>query len=56
MQARYVLDIRRTFRAGAEQVFEAFRNPALLRHWAAPDEHRNESVDQDFRVGGAYRR
>lgn len=56
MDERYVLEIRRTFPASAERVFEAFRNPALLREWAAPDEHINEHVEVDFRVGGRYRR
>ena len=56
MDERHVLDIRRTFAAPAERIFEAFRDPALLREWAAPDEHRNVSVEQDFRVGGRYRR
>jgi uncharacterized protein YndB with AHSA1/START domain len=56
MDERHVLDIRRTFSASAERAFEAFRNPALLKEWAARDEHVNERVHQDFRVGGAYRR
>lgn len=51
-----VLEIRRTFPAPAERVFEAFRDPELLREWAAPDEHRTESVEMDFRPGGRYRR
>lgn len=56
MTERHVLEIRRTFAAPPERVFEAFRDPSLLKAWAAPDEHRNEGVEQDFRPGGAYRR
>lgn len=56
MLQRHVLEIRRTFAAPPERVFDAFRDPTLLKAWAAPDEHRNEKVEQDFRVGGAYRR
>jgi uncharacterized protein YndB with AHSA1/START domain len=56
MTRRHVLEIRRTFAAPPERVFEAFRDPTLLKAWAAPDEHRNERVEQDFRVGGSYRR
>lgn len=56
MPHRHVLEIRRTFAARPDRVFQAFRDPGLLRQWAAPDEHRNEAVEQDFRVGGAYRR
>ena len=52
----HVLEIRRTFAAPPERVFEAFRNPALLKEWAAPREHRNESVEVEFREGGRYRR
>lgn len=50
------LEIRRRLEAPPERVFEAFRNPALLRRWAVPGEHRTESVAMDFRVGGRYRR
>lgn len=56
MGARHVLEIRRRFSASPEEVFEAFRDPELLRDWAAPREHRTESVEQEFRVGGRYRR
>lgn len=56
MEERHVLEIRRSFAAPADRVFEAFRDPAVLREWAAPDEHVNEKVEQDFRVGGSYRR
>ncbi len=49
-------EIRRHFAASPDRVFECFRDPALLREWAAPDEHVNEAVEQDFVVGGRYRR
>lgn len=50
------LEVRRTFRAPPEAVFEAFRNPELLKEWASPGEHRTESMEMDFREGGSYRR
>ncbi len=56
MPERHVLEMRRTFDAPAERVFEAFSNPELLREWATPREHRTERVEQDFRIGGRYRR
>lgn len=56
MPERHVLEIRRTFDATAEEIFEALRDPELLREWAAPDEHRTEAVETDFREGGSYRR
>lgn len=56
MTRHRTIEIHRTFRAPPERVFEAFRNPALLREWSAPGEHRNERVESDFRVGGRYRR
>ncbi len=56
MPTRHAIEIRRTFCAPPERVFEAFRDPALLRAWSAPGEHRNEHVEVDFRVGGHYRR
>jgi len=53
---RHLLEIRRSFAAPAERVFEAFRDPELLRRWAAPGEHRTETAEIDFVEGGAYRR
>lgn len=37
-------------------MFEALRDPELLRQWAAPDEHRTEAAEMEFREGGSYRR
>lgn len=56
MPERHVLEIRRTFDATAELVYAALRDPELLEQWAAPDEHRTEAVEMDFREGGSYRR
>ena len=52
----HALEIRRTFAAPAERVFEAFRDPELLRGWADPGDHRTERMEMDFRPGGRYRR
>lgn len=56
MSRRHVLEIRRTFDAPVERVFQAFRDPELLGEWAAPGEHRTESIEMEFEVGGRYRR
>jgi len=56
MEDRFILEIRRTFPAPPRRVFQAFRDPSVLRQWAAPDQHRTEEVEMDFRIGGRYRR
>lgn len=56
MASRHILEIRRTFDAPPERVFEAFRDPELLGVWAAPGEHSTEGIRMEFEVGGTYRR
>ena len=51
-----VIEVQRTYEAPIDRVFAAFANPELLKAWAAPNEHTNEWVELDFRVGGVYRR
>jgi len=51
-----VIEVHRTYDAPIDHVFAAFANPELLKAWAAPNEHTNEWVELDFRVGGSYRR
>lgn len=49
--------VRRVFDAPARLVFEAWTRPELFRHWWVPKSVglRLLSLDQDVRVGGAYR-
>lgn len=50
------LRLQRTFDAPAEEVFDAWTNPEVLRRWWVADPTWRTSVaDVDLRVGGAYR-
>lgn len=49
------LQIRRTFAAPREQVFNAWTDPKALIRWFAPsDDFSTPSVAVDLRVGGSY--
>ncbi len=51
-----VLRIERTFDAPAEDVFDAWTNPEVLRRWWNPyPDGRVPVAEVDARVGGAYR-
>ena len=48
--------IKRTFRASRERVFEALTTPEALKRWWMPGEgYAVPSAEVDLRVGGAYR-
>jgi uncharacterized protein YndB with AHSA1/START domain len=50
------LRLERTFDAPAEDVFDAWTNPEVLRRWwVANPTWRTPVADVDLRVGGAYR-
>lgn len=50
------LRLERTYDASAEEVFDAWTNPEVLRRWWAADPTwRTPVADVDLRVGGAYR-
>ena len=50
------LRLERTFDAPAEDVFDAWTNPEVLRRWWAADPAGHTPVAEvDLRVGGAYR-
>jgi uncharacterized protein YndB with AHSA1/START domain len=50
------LRLERTFDASAEEVFDAWTNPEVLRRWWAADSSWVTPVaDIDLRVGGRYR-
>ena len=50
------LQIKRTFRASREQVFQAWTNPEALKKWFGPtDDFTTLVAEVDLRVGGRYR-
>jgi uncharacterized protein YndB with AHSA1/START domain len=50
------LRVERTLDAPAEDVFDAWTNPEVLRRWWGIDpSHRVPVAEVDLRVGGAYR-
>jgi uncharacterized protein YndB with AHSA1/START domain len=50
------LRLERTMEAPAQDVFDAWTNPEVLRRWWSPDpKGRVPVADVDLRVGGAYR-
>jgi uncharacterized protein YndB with AHSA1/START domain len=50
------LRVERTYDARAEEVFDAWTNPEVLRRWWAVDDAGTTPVaDVDLRVGGSYR-
>jgi uncharacterized protein YndB with AHSA1/START domain len=51
-----VLRVERTYDAPAEDVFDAWTNPEVLRRWwVVSPSWRTPVADVDLRVGGAYR-
>lgn len=50
------LRLERTYDASAEDVFDAWANPEVLKRWWVVDPSwRTPVVDVDLRVGGSYR-
>ncbi|HEX4466782.1 MAG TPA: SRPBCC domain-containing protein [Solirubrobacteraceae bacterium] len=48
--------LERTFQASAEEVFDAWTNPDVLRRWWAADASWEPTLAEvDLRVGGSYR-
>ena len=56
MTAPHVVQARATrrFRASAEEVFDAWLDPALVREWFGPGLGEMTRVDIDARVGGTF--
>jgi uncharacterized protein YndB with AHSA1/START domain len=55
-EAARVVRIERTFEATAEDVFDAWTNPEVIRRWFIPQEGWQEaSAEVDLRVGGRIR-
>lgn len=50
------LQIKRTFHATREKVFQAWTQPEILKQWFGPtDEFSTPEAEVDLRVGGRYR-
>ena len=49
------LQIKRTFKASRERVFQAWTRPEEMTHWCAPSEDFSTNAEVDLRVGGKYR-
>jgi uncharacterized protein YndB with AHSA1/START domain len=49
-----VLEVRRTFAAARQRVFDAWTSANALKRWHAPENATVEDATVDFRVGGGY--
>ncbi len=49
------LQLRRTFRAPRERVFQAWTTPEEMKRWKAPGPLTTPLAEVDLRVGGKYR-
>ena len=49
------LEVRRTFAAPRQRVFDAWTRPEALKRWAAPGAMTAPGAEVDLRVGGSYR-
>jgi uncharacterized protein YndB with AHSA1/START domain len=52
---RLTLIVRRTIRAGAARLFEAWTQPGQLKQWWGPESVQCIDAQVDLRVGGRYR-
>lgn len=56
LDAETALQIKRTFRATREKVFQSWTRPEALTQWCAPSETFSiPQAEVDLRVGGKYR-
>jgi uncharacterized protein YndB with AHSA1/START domain len=45
--------VTREFSASAEEVFESWTNPEIMRHWLAPGDNVVSEIETHARIGGA---
>jgi glutathione S-transferase len=50
-----VLEVRRSYQASPESVFEAWTDPVQLKNWMAPSDDFKTEAEADAQVGGRYR-
>ena len=55
MSGSIALVVRRTIKASASRVFDAWTQPEQLRRWWGPRPVTCSAAEMDVRVGGAYR-
>lgn len=48
------LEIRRTFSASQEKVFQAFTEPNIIKQWFGPGPMTNQQAELEQKVGGLY--
>ncbi len=49
------LQLKRTFKAPRQRVFQAWTKPEHLNRWSAPSDDFEVTAETDLRVGGKYR-
>ena len=49
------LNLRRTFAAPREKVFQAFTEAEIMKKWWGPEEFTCPTAEIDLKVGGKYR-
>jgi PhnB protein len=48
------INVKRTFAANLDLVWEAWTNPEILDQWWAPKPYRTETIKMDFKIGGRW--
>ena len=49
------LQLKRTFKAARQRVFQAWTQPEQMNHWSAPTDDYEITAEVDLRVGGKFR-
>lgn len=51
----YQLTMNQGFQLPLDRLYNAWKDPGLIRKWFAPGDMEVDAVEVDFKVGGAYR-
>ena len=54
-RSQHSLEIRRTFSAPRDRVFNAWTRPEELKKWSAPGPMKTPLAEVDLKIGGRYR-